>query len=352
MNYSALQYFSSTFGYGSFGSVLVGRSWIAGSEYRYGFNGYENLNEMLADNIAIDFGARIYNSQLGRFLSMDPLTDIYTWQTPYAYFANSPISIVDKKGLGGGDECESEIEPEKYTIKEDDSYWKIAQASNGEFTQQNLKDWNPDVNWMQLQIGSQINISDPAKADLVNAVEMSTIPFYNNNYEVRPTDLALFTMNYMTTPSLYAEFEIGYGPENSVFTEDHYASQELQYFNKEVERMRDYTYEKFGYNYETMKEYAKSNGQLLVSGWSGYGGQFKPTMERGGPSQFIGSFSGDILLSYDGTSLVFVITDSKSVSSLFYHITDLFNNDRIGASDSFGNTYQKYIWNEPVTLEK
>jgi hypothetical protein len=33
-------------------------------------------------------------------LSIDPWTDKYAWQTPYAYFSNSPIAVIDWKGMG------------------------------------------------------------------------------------------------------------------------------------------------------------------------------------------------------------------------------------------------------------
>ncbi len=44
---------------------------------------------------------RIYDSRLGRWLSTDPRTKEYPWQTPYSYHRNNPINITDY--LGGGD---------------------------------------------------------------------------------------------------------------------------------------------------------------------------------------------------------------------------------------------------------
>jgi len=80
---------------------MVGREF--GANYRFGFNGYENTDELLGDNTAIDFGARIYDCRIARFFSIDPLSAEYPWQSPYAYFRNSPIKTVDIKGEGEGD---------------------------------------------------------------------------------------------------------------------------------------------------------------------------------------------------------------------------------------------------------
>ncbi|MEM1408114.1 MAG: LamG-like jellyroll fold domain-containing protein, partial [Bacteroidota bacterium] len=48
-----------------------------------------------------DYGFRIYNPALGRFLSVDPLTKGYPMLTPYQYASNTPIYAVDLDGLEG-----------------------------------------------------------------------------------------------------------------------------------------------------------------------------------------------------------------------------------------------------------
>src|SRR5690606_36422730 len=45
--------------------------------YRYGFNGMEKDNEVKGKGNSYDFGARMYDSRLGRWLSIDPLTGKY-----------------------------------------------------------------------------------------------------------------------------------------------------------------------------------------------------------------------------------------------------------------------------------
>jgi RHS repeat-associated protein len=61
----------------------------------FGFNGKENDNESKTQ----DYGMRIYNPSLGRFLSVDPITDEYPELTPYQFASNRPIDGIDLDGL-------------------------------------------------------------------------------------------------------------------------------------------------------------------------------------------------------------------------------------------------------------
>ncbi len=67
-----------------------------GSGYRYGFNGKENDGEVSGNGNQYDYGFRIYNPRLGRFLSVDPLSDSY--YTPYQFAGNKPIRFIDLDG--------------------------------------------------------------------------------------------------------------------------------------------------------------------------------------------------------------------------------------------------------------
>ncbi len=72
--------------------------------YVFGFNGMEKDDEVRGEGNAIEFGGRsIYDPRLGKFMSIDPWTAKYAWQSPYAYYANSPVWQADYKGLGGSD---------------------------------------------------------------------------------------------------------------------------------------------------------------------------------------------------------------------------------------------------------
>jgi RHS repeat-associated protein len=71
-----------------------------GVSYRFGFNGKELDNEgMGGGGSTYDYGYRIYNAQLGRFLSVDPLTKSFPWNSPYSYAENDVIRCIDLDGL-------------------------------------------------------------------------------------------------------------------------------------------------------------------------------------------------------------------------------------------------------------
>ena len=58
--------------YTPFGSLMTGRKYLqVNSKYRYGFNGQEKDNDMKGEGNSLDFGARVYDPRLGRFLSID-----------------------------------------------------------------------------------------------------------------------------------------------------------------------------------------------------------------------------------------------------------------------------------------
>ena len=90
--------------------LTVGRSWSVGSEYRYGFNSAENDDEIARNNNALDFGARIYDSRLGRWYSCDGKLGKYPSFSPYHFGYNNPIITINPNGdenvivIGGKDE--------------------------------------------------------------------------------------------------------------------------------------------------------------------------------------------------------------------------------------------------------
>jgi RHS repeat-associated protein len=68
--------------------------------YRYTYNGKELDKEGLGGGGAtFDYGFRIYNAQIAKFLSVDPLYKSYPWNSTYAYAENDVMSSIDLDGL-------------------------------------------------------------------------------------------------------------------------------------------------------------------------------------------------------------------------------------------------------------
>ena len=65
---------------------------------RFGFNGKEQDPEVKVDGTQYDYGFRIYDPRLSRFLSVDPLTKDYPWYTPYQFAGNDVIRNSDVDG--------------------------------------------------------------------------------------------------------------------------------------------------------------------------------------------------------------------------------------------------------------
>lgn len=82
---------------------MPGRKYAASSTgsggYRYGFNGKEQDPETYGEGNIYDYGFRIYNPRIGKFLSVDPLTPSYPELTPYQFASNTPIEAIDLDGL-------------------------------------------------------------------------------------------------------------------------------------------------------------------------------------------------------------------------------------------------------------
>jgi RHS repeat-associated protein len=69
------------------------------SNYRYGFNGKEKDENGEFGTVAYDYGFRIYNPRIARFLSVDPLTQSYPWYSPYQFAGNTPVQAIDLDGM-------------------------------------------------------------------------------------------------------------------------------------------------------------------------------------------------------------------------------------------------------------
>ncbi|WP_407264504.1 RHS repeat domain-containing protein [Tenacibaculum maritimum] len=81
--------------YYPFGMLVPNRHGQADS-YRYGFNGREKDDEIKGEGNSYDFGARMLDPRIGRWLSTDNVTK--PWLSQYQFSSNSPLNYIDPDG--------------------------------------------------------------------------------------------------------------------------------------------------------------------------------------------------------------------------------------------------------------
>ena len=81
----------------TFGSAIGSRAFASG-EYRFGFNNFENDNEVIGVGNYISFGDYGYDPRTGRRFNQDPLFKKYPSESNYIFVSNNPTVYRDLKG--------------------------------------------------------------------------------------------------------------------------------------------------------------------------------------------------------------------------------------------------------------
>jgi RHS repeat-associated protein len=179
--------------YYDFGMDQPGRSWSAADKYRYGFNGKEKDDNGEWGSANYDYGFRIFNPSIGRFLSVDPLTKSYSMLTPYQFASNTPIMAVDLDGLEKKTSIQGQCIDGKCTMGSDNYI--------------SLKDEAELKLQAQQAMRKQSNVPDPTPGNLdIQTVNLllgvvdANFTVYESNYNYSKYPTTQGKMKPFTTP--------------------------------------------------------------------------------------------------------------------------------------------------------
>ena len=95
---------------------------LGNPNYHYKYNGKE-----LQENSMYDYGARLYMPEIGRWNTIDPLTE--KTYDPYGYVWNNPMKFIDPTGMEAEDACPN-CKDGKYKIQKGDTFKSLEKKWN------------------------------------------------------------------------------------------------------------------------------------------------------------------------------------------------------------------------------
>ena len=271
---------------------------------RYKYNGKEL--DLMHGLKWYDYGARMYDPILLTWNGIDPMCEDYYPISPYAYCANNPVNRVDPDGR---DWYQNE-ETHYYT-------W---------YNGNNKREGFIYIGGKGSVLGEFEDIIDNVLSGK-DGLGMESLYSEGFTFDIAPNDKGGLIGSKDGGGNFFDEFVNGTGPEFSVLLGDH----------PYTETLKNESFVKRSQNIILSRG---KNGKYTNAGRP----QFYPwDAKLNSPMQFIGTYRYDGYSSKDGSYFNNVVTDTKSITSLVYHIPFL-KNHRREQNKAFGTTFQFYIW--------
>ena len=116
--------------------------------YRFGFQGQEMDNEIKGEGNSVTFRYRIHDPRLGRFFSVDPLSNKFPWWTPYQFAGNTPIEARELEGLETYHTSLENGEPNPEPIRDPITGWELHGPITPAALEETEKEWHVEIDYM------------------------------------------------------------------------------------------------------------------------------------------------------------------------------------------------------------